>query len=78
MCAINFLLCVINHHPLVVEEDEEEKEEEVEVENTQASTTAADSTKKRGRGRPADSPVTKERKAIEKKITIKNLKIGKT
>ena len=33
-------------------------------------TSAAISTKKRGRGRPADSPGTKVRKAFEKKILL--------
>lgn len=54
------------------EEDEEDDEEEVKVEVNQAITSAAVSTKKRGHGRPADSPGTKERKAIEKRKNSKN------
>jgi len=66
--ANNFNVSTFNiDTPLVIEEEEEEEEEEETQEiQTQASTSSAVLTKKRGRGRPADSPGTKIRKAADK------------
>ena len=61
---------------MAVEEEEEQQEEEEEETQiiTQASTSDAVVAKKRGRGRPADSPGTKLRKAAEKSTKTKKSK----